>query len=137
MKKLLLAFSLMFNLAVSADEIPVPDRVKMFNNPTLNGLPFAAIFAHDYEKDYQVGGVNFTQLATNSAQLICFFMGFDRVYTYKLSKVTQEKTDVLFLDQNLVANPVVTVWIDGKVKGEFATTVFSQIGCYRNQPRPY
>lgn len=132
MKKLLLAFSLIFSYSVFSEEIPVPARVVKFNYPTLNGLPFAAIFAHDYQTDAEVGGVNLNFMSTNSARLVCLFLGYDRVYTYSLSKVDQDKATVLFMDQNLIATPVETLRIDGRIKAEYATTVFDQLSCYRN-----
>ena len=133
MKKIILALTIALSFSVFAEEIPVPAKVVTFNNPTLNGLPFAAIFAHDYQTDAEVGGVNLNFMSTNSARLICLFLGYDRVYTYSLSKVTTDKTTVLFLDQNLVATPVETLRIDGNVRGEYATSVFGQLSCFRNR----
>ncbi|MBC7713283.1 MAG: hypothetical protein H7177_08090 [Rhizobacter sp.] len=134
MKSMLTILALVLSFNLFADEIPVPSKVYTFNNPTLNGLPFAAIFAHDYATNAEVGGVDIAGMATNSARFICLFMGYDRVYSYALTPVTTEKTKVLFVDTNLVANPVDTIWIDGDTKGQFATTVFGQLQCFRNRP---
>lgn len=129
MKKLLLTLSLVLSFSALAEEVPVPSRVVMFNNPTLNGLPFAAVFAHDYETSATVGGVDLTTMSANSAHLICIFMGYERAYTYALSKVPTAAATVLYVDRNLVANPVETHWIDEN--GKYATTVFRQLGCLK------
>ena len=129
MKILILALTFVFTFSTLADEIPVPARVVMYNNPTLNGIPFAAVFAHDYQTNATVGGVNIEAMAANSALIICVLMGHERAYSYNLAKVATKKATVLFVDRNLVVNPVETSWIDEV--GEFATTVFSQIGCYK------
>ena len=134
MKKLILALTVALSFSVFAEEIPVPAKVVMFDYPTLNGLPFAAVFAHDYETLETVGGVNIQSMASNSARLICLFLGYDRVYTYSLFHVPEKRMNVLFMDENLIANPVETRWIDGKFEGEFRTTAFSKLGCFKSRP---
>lgn len=129
MKKLILALSLVLTSFVFAEEVPLPEKVVMYDNPTLNGLPFAAVFSHDYHSNATYGGVDIVKMTSNSAVLVCAFLGLGRPYTYKLAKVQTKVASVLYVDYSLIANPVETRWADER--GDFATTVFSTIGCFR------
>lgn len=129
MKKNILALSLMFSSLAFSAEVELPKNVVMYKNPTLNGLPFAAVFAHDYHTNATYGDVNIVQMTSNAAILVCSFLGLGRPFTYQVAKVPTSTAEVLYVDSNLIANPVETYWIDRE--GKFATTVFSTLGCYR------